>query len=192
MKKLSLLAAVAFTAVLFSFKTIAPATWTVDKAHSKLTFTITHMGISDVEGSFKSFDATITTSGDDFSNAVIDFTADAGSLNTDNDARDKHVKSDAFLDVAKYPTLTFKSTSFKKTGANTYTIVGNLTLHGVTKPVTLNAVVRTGTGMNKKPVAGFKIAGSLNRKDFGVGAGFGSAMLSDDITIVANGEFGQN
>jgi len=192
MKKLSLLAAVAFTAVLFSFKTIAPATWSVDKNHSKLAFTITHMGISDVEGQFKSFDATIATTGEDFSNAVLDFTGDASSLSTDNDARDKHVKSDAFLDVAKYPTLTFKSTSFKKTGANTYTIVGNLTLHGVTKPVTLNATVRTGIGMNKKPVAGFKITGSLNRKDFGVGAGFGSAMLSDDIAIAANGEFGQN
>jgi len=192
MKKLSLLAVVAVSAVLFSFKAIAPSTWTVDKNHSKLAFTITHMGISDVEGSFKSFDATITAQGEDFSNAVIDFTADASSLSTDNDARDKHVKSDAFLDVAKYPTLTFKSTSFKKTGANAYTIVGNLTLHGVTKPVTLSAVVRTGVGMNKKPVAGFKITGSLNRKDFGIGTGFGNAMLSDDIAIAANGEFGQN
>src|ERR1700761_3017748 len=122
MKKLSLLAAVAVTAVLFSFKAIAPSTWTVDKAHSKLAFTITHMGISDVEGQFKAFDATITAPGEDFSNATIDFTADANSLSTDNDARDKHVKSDAFLDVAKFSTVTFKSTSFKKTGANAYTI----------------------------------------------------------------------
>src|SRR5476651_844595 len=98
MKKLSLLAAVAVTAVLFSFKAIAPSTWTVDKYHSKLAFTITHMGVSDVEGSFKLFDATIAAPGEDFSNAVLDFTADASSLNTDNDARDKHVKSDAFLD----------------------------------------------------------------------------------------------
>src|ERR1700748_3317851 len=139
MKKLALVATVALSALLFSFKTIAPSTWTVDKNHSKVTFTITHMGISDVEGAFKTFDATITSPGDDFSNAVIDFTADASSLSTDNDARDKHVKSDAFLDVAKYTTVTFKSTSFKKVSANAYTIVGNLTLHGVTKPVTLNA-----------------------------------------------------
>lgn len=192
MKKLSVLAAVAVTAVLFSFKAIAPSTWTVDKYHSKLAFTITHMGVSDVEGSFKLFDATIAAPGEDFNNAVLDFTADANSLNTDNDARDKHVKSDAFLDVAKFSTITFKSTSFKKTGTNAYTIVGNLTLHGVTKPVTLNATVRTGVGMNKKPVAGFKISGTLNRKDFGVGSGFGAAMLSDEVTIAANGEFGQN
>lgn len=192
MKKVLVLATVAVSALLFSFKTIAPSTWTVDKYHSKLAFTITHMGMSDVEGSFKLFDATITAPGDDFNNAVLDFTADASSLNTDNEARDKHVKSDAFLDVAKYPTITFKSTSFKKTGANTYAIVGNLTLHGVTKPVALNASVRTGVGMNKKPAAGFKISGTLNRKDFGVGSGFGAAMLSDEVTIAANGEFGQN
>ena len=189
MKKLSVLAILAVSAVLCSFKAIAPATWTVDKAHSKLAFSITHMGVSDVEGSFKSFTATITTSGDDFSNATLDFSGEAASLSTDNDARDKHVKSDAFLDVEKFPALSFKSTSFKKTGANVYTIVGNLTLHGVTKPVTLTAVVRTGVGMNKKPVAGFKISGTINRQDFAVGAGFGSAMLSDEITVIANTEF---
>jgi polyisoprenoid-binding protein YceI len=192
LKKIPAIAALAITAILFSFKTIPPSTWTVDKAHSKLTFTITHMGISDVEGQFKTFDATISTPEADFTNAVVNFSAEAASLNTDNDARDKHVKSDAFLDVAKFPTLTFKSTSFTKSGANVYTIVGDLTLHGVTKPVTLVATVRTGVGMNKKPVAGFKITGTLNRKDFGVGTGFGSAMLSDDIALSANGEFGQN
>jgi len=191
MKKLFVMAAVAASSVLFSFKAFAPTTWAVDKAHAKLAFTITHMGISDVEGQFKTFDATINAPGDDFTNAQIELTADANSLDTDNDARDKHVKSDAFLDVAKYPTITFKSTSVKKTGTNAYTIVGNLTMHGVTKPISLNAVVRTGIGMNKKPVAGFKINGTINRKDFGVGSGFGNAMLSDEIAVAANGEFGQ-
>src|SRR5476651_2673313 len=98
MKKVALLGVLAVSTFLFAFKTFAPSTWTVDKNHSKLAFTITHMGVSDVEGSFKLFDATITAPGEDFSSAVLDFTADASSLNTDNDARDKHVKSDAFLD----------------------------------------------------------------------------------------------
>ncbi|WP_448702778.1 YceI family protein [Mucilaginibacter sp. AW1-3] len=190
MKKVLVLATIAVSALLFAFK--PAATWTIDKNHSKLAFTITHMGINDVEGSFKITDATINTPADDFSNATVDFTADAATLNTDNDARDKHVKSEAFLDVAKYQTITFKSTSFKKAAGNNYTVTGNLTLHGVTKPVTLNAVVRTGVGMNKKPVAGFKITGTINRKDFGVGAGFGSAMLSDEVAVTANAEFGQN
>jgi polyisoprenoid-binding protein YceI len=192
MKKLSIIAAVAMSAVLFSFKAAAPATWSADAAHSKLGFSITHMGVSDVEGSFKMTSATITTTGDDFSGATVELVADATSLNTEQDARDKHVKSDAFLDVAKYPTITFKSTSFKKTGANAYTVVGDLTLHGVTKPVTLTATVRNGLSMKKTPVAGFKITGTLNRKDFGVGAGFGSAMLSDDVTVIANAEFDKN
>ncbi len=185
MKKLSL--AVVLAAL--SFTTFAQSTWTVDKAHSKLGFSITHMGVSDVEGSFKITEASITSTGEDFNGATVELTADASSLNTDNDARDKHVKSDAFLDVTKNPTITFKSTSFKKVNATTYNVVGNLTLHGVTKPVTLTATLRQGVGMNKKPVAGFKISGTFNRKDFAVGAGFGSAMLSDDVTVIANTEF---
>jgi polyisoprenoid-binding protein YceI len=75
MKKLSLVAAVAVSALLFAFKPIAPSTWTVDKAHARLTFSITHMSVSDVEGSFKIFDATVNAPGDDFANATVDFTA---------------------------------------------------------------------------------------------------------------------
>ena len=191
MKKLSMMAAVVLSA-LVSFSVNAQSTWGIDKAHSKLGFTIVHMGVSDVDGSFKITDATITSKGDDFNGATLTLTADPNTLNTDNEARDKHVKSDAMLDVSKFSTITFKSTSFKKTGANTYTIVGDLTLHGVTKPVTLTATVRQGLSMKKTPVAGFKVTGTLNRKDFGVGTGFGSAMLSDEITIIANGEFGKN
>jgi len=191
MKKVSMMAAVAMSAILLSFSSKAQTTWGVDQAHSKLGFSITHMGVSDVEGSFKITNAIITSKGDDFNGATIELTADASSVNTDQDARDKHIKTDAFLDVAKYPTIAFKSTSFKKVNATTYTVVGELTLHGVTKPVTLTATLRQGVGMNKKPVAGFKVSGTFNRKDFGVGAGFGSAMLSDDITLIANTEFGQ-
>ncbi|RKR80876.1 polyisoprenoid-binding protein YceI [Mucilaginibacter gracilis] len=188
MKKVTMVA-VAMSAILFSFTSNAQSTWGIDKAHSKLGFTITHMGVSDVEGSFKVTDATITSATDDFNGATVELTADATSVNTDQEARDKHVKSDAFLDVAKFPAITFKSTSFKKVSANAYVVTGNLTLHGVTKPVTLNATLRQGVGMNKKPVAGFKISGTFNRKDFGVGTGFGSAMLSDEITLAANTEF---
>jgi polyisoprenoid-binding protein YceI len=174
MKKLSLVAAVAVSALLFAFKPIAPSTWTVDKAHARLTFSITHMSVSDVEGSFKIFDATVNAPGDDFANATVDFTADAASINTDNEARDKHIKTDAFLDVAKYPTVNFKSTSFKKLSENTYAVAGNLTLHGVTKPVTLTAVTRMGMSMKKTPVAGFKITGNIKRSDFGIAPNFPS------------------
>jgi len=151
MKKVSLFVAVAFTAFLMSFKTFDASTWTVDAAHSKLSFTITHLMVNDVEGQFKIFEAKIVAPKEDFSDASVEFKADAASVNTDNDQRDAHVKTADFLDVATYPTITFKSTSFKKIDANNYKVTGDLTLHGVTKPVVLNALARVGTNpMSKK------------------------------------------
>jgi polyisoprenoid-binding protein YceI len=194
MKKLSIIAAVGISALLFSFKTMAPATWTIDKMHAKVGFSITHNMASDVEGAFKSFDATITTTGEDFVGSTIDFTADAASITTDNERRDTHIKSADFLDVEKFPKLTFKSTSVTKSTASTYKITGNLTLHGVTKPVVLDALVRTpppAAGV-KKTVAGFKISGVIKRSDFGIGGTFANVMLSDEITLSANGEFAKN
>src|SRR5205085_2080684 len=110
MKKIFLSIAFA-TVALTSF---AQTTWTVDKAHSKLGFTITHMMLAEVEGWFKTFDAKITSSKDDFSDAVIELTADVNSVNTDNERRDNHLRSADFFDAAKYPTLSFKSKSFQK------------------------------------------------------------------------------
>lgn len=194
MKKLSIIAALSMSALLFSFKIIAPATWTVDKMHAKIGFSITHNMASDVEGSFKTFDATITTTGENFAGSSIDFSADAASITTDNDHRDKDIKSANFIDVEKFPKLTFKSTAVTRNTASTYKIAGNLTLHGVTKPIILDAFVRTpppAAGL-KKTVAGFKISGVIKRSDFGIGAGFANVMLGDEITLTANGEFIKN
>jgi len=188
MKKLSIIATVGMSVLLFSFKTTAPATWTADKMHSKIGFSITHNMASDVEGSFKVFDATITTTGDDFTGATIDFTADASSITTDNERRDKDIKSDDFLDVEKFPKVVFKSTSVTKTTASTYKIVGNLTMHGVTKPLVLDAFVRippAATGVTG--VAGFKISGIIKRSDFGIGGTFANIVLGDEVTL--DGEF---
>jgi polyisoprenoid-binding protein YceI len=127
MKKLSIIAAIGMSALLFAFKPIAPATWKVDRAHAKIGFSITHNMASDVEGSFKSFDASIATPSDDFSDAVFTFSANPASITTDNDYRDKDIRSADFLDVVKFPKLTFVSTSVTKKSAFTYTIVGNLT-----------------------------------------------------------------
>ena len=89
-------------------------TWTLDKAHAKLGFSITHLLVSDVEGSFKSIDATITSTKEDFSDAVIEFKGDAASITTDNTDRDTHLKSADFFEVEKFTSLSFKSTSIKK------------------------------------------------------------------------------
>jgi polyisoprenoid-binding protein YceI len=177
--------------VLMSSFTYFFATWTVDKTHAKLAFSITHLMVSEVEGSFKSFDAKITSAKDDFSDAVIELTADVNTINTDNDQRDAHIKGADFFDVAKYPTLTFKSKTFKKVQDKNYKVTGDLTIHGVTKTVTLDAKFN-GTAVhpyNKKTIAGFKVTGQIKRSDFGIGAGTPSAVLSDEVNLNSNIEF---
>lgn len=194
MKKLTLVATVAISTILFAFTVVTSTTWTYDKNHAKVGFTVTHMMISDVEGYFKKADVTLTTTKADFSDAVVEMTAEAASINTDNEKRDGHLQSADFFDVAQFPTLTFKSTSFKKTKtANTYVVKGNLTMHGVTKPVTLSALAKTGTNpMSKKAIVGFKITGQLKRSDFGIGGSTPTAIVSDEVLIDANAEFVKN
>lgn len=194
MKKLSIIAAVILPALLSAFKANAPAAWAVDKMHAHISFSITHNMTSDVEGSFKVFDAAISTTGDDFAGAIFDFSADAASINTDNEHRDKNLKGADFLDVEKYPKIIFKSTSVVKKTASTYEIKGDLTLHGITKPIVLDALVHTPppeAGIIKT-VAGFKISGVIKRSDFKIGAGLANFMLGDEITLSANGEFAKN
>jgi polyisoprenoid-binding protein YceI len=166
-------------------------TWSVDKGHSRLGFNVTHMNISETSGSFKITEAKITSAKPDFSDAVIELTADVKSIDTDNEQRDGHLKSADFFDAEKFPTLTFKSTSFKKVADKKYKVSGNLTLKGVTKPVVLDVVLggTTTNPMSKKDVVGFKITGAIKRSDFGVAAGMPTAMLGDVVTLNAGTEF---
>jgi polyisoprenoid-binding protein YceI len=163
-------------------------TWTLDKAHGKLGFAITHMKISEVEGAFKNFDVKVTSSKPDFSDAVIEMSADISSVNTDNDMRDKHIQGEDYFNAAKFPKMTFKSTSMKKSSGKNYIVTGVLTMHGVSKTVSFTATLN-GTGenpMSKKMTAGFKISGVIKRTDFGVGEE--SAMLGNNVTLNANFE----
>jgi len=190
MKKVTLIYLLTVFTVCLSLTVVAQSTWSLDKNHGKLGFVITHLMVSEIEGSFKNFDAKITAPKADFTDAVVDMTAEATSINTDNDNRDKHLRTADFFDVATFPLVTFKSTSFKKTGPKTYKVSGYLTMHGVIKPVTLDVICNIGADpMTKKPIAGFKITGSLKRSDFGIGAKYPSAMLGDEVTINAHGEF---
>lgn len=187
MKKFNLLFALLLTASV----TFAQTTWTLDKSHAKLGFNITHLMVSEVDGDFKTFDAKITSSKDDLSDAVIDLSGEVGSINTENADRDKHLKSADYFDAEKFPTLTFKSKSFKKVDGKNYKLTGDLTLHGVTKTVELN-VKFNGTAVHpytKKTIAGFKITGTIKRSDFGIGASTPAAVLSEEVTIDANAEF---
>ncbi len=165
-------------------------TWSLDKAHAKIGFGVTHLLVSEVEGNFKSFDIKVTTTKDDFSDAVVDLTAETASVNTDNEQRDGHLKSPDFFDVAKFATLDFKSTSFTKVEGNKYKLAGNLTIHGVTKPVELEVVFNTAVHpFNKKNIAGFKVSGKIKRADFGIGEKIPGAVVSDEVHIHANAEF---
>jgi polyisoprenoid-binding protein YceI len=179
---------------LFSFTVVEQFSYTVDNAHSRLGFTIKHMGISDFNGNFGKFETKITTSKEDFSDAVVELTADVNTINTGNEMRDGHLKSADFFETEKFPTLTFKSTSFKLVKGKNYKIEGDLTMHGVTKKVTLDALHygNAENPQNKKVVAGFKVSGVVKRSDFGIGAGFPAPGLSDEVNLLADLELGRN
>jgi polyisoprenoid-binding protein YceI len=168
-------------------------TWKNDKMHSKLKFTVTHLLVSDVDGLFKNFDVTITTSKPDFSDAIFELSADAASINTEVEMRDNDLKSANFFDVATYPKITFKSTSIQPDGQNKYKLTGNLTMHGVTKSVTMDLWYRgtTENPMNKQKDAGFKLTGTIKRSDFNIGSKMPSAVVSEEVEIKADGEFGK-
>jgi polyisoprenoid-binding protein YceI len=168
--------------------------WKNDPPHSQLAFTVKHLGIADVSGVFNDFDVTVNSSKPDFSDAVFELNAKVASIDTRVEARNNHLKSADFFDAEKYPTMHFKSTSVKKTGKNNYKLTGDLTLHGITKPVTMNLEYR-GTienPMSKKPTAGFQVSGVIKRSDFNLGNGFPPPMISDEVRIKADGEFVHN
>lgn len=177
---------------LLTLSTTYAQTWAVDKAHSKVGFTVTHLMLTEVDGNFKAYEAKMTEAKPDLSDAVIELTADINSIYTENDRRDTHLKSPDFFDAAKFPTLTFKSTSFKKVEGKKYKLTGDLTMHGVTKPVTLDAVLSGPVTMDsprgKQEKAGLKLSGMLKRSDFGVGSS-STAVVSDEVELKATGEF---
>jgi polyisoprenoid-binding protein YceI len=166
--------------------------WKSDPWHSKLTFTVTHKGFSSIFGLFQKFDATVTSTKTDFSDAMFNLSVEVASVNTEVKMRDDDLRSPNFFDVAKYPEMTFKSTSITNTTGmkDRFKITGNLTMHGVTKPVTMDLWFRgvIYDSMSKKNKAGFQLTGILNRTDFHVGPP-DPLDISTDVMIRADGEF---
>ncbi|MFI5137341.1 MAG: YceI family protein [Sphingobacteriales bacterium] len=189
MKKTIILFAVA----LLNTAAFAQTTWNNDKMHSKVGFTVTHLMVSDVDGIFTDFTCSIVSAKPDFSDAKFQLTVNTASVNTDIEYRDKDLRSDKYFDVAKFPTMTFTSTAITPVSPNRYKLSGNLTLHGVTKQVSMDLWFRglITNPMTQKDDAGFKLTGVIKRSDFGFGAGTPSAIVSDEVTINANGEFGK-
>lgn len=158
------------------------STWTIDPAHSSANFQIRHMGVSNVHGSLGSIKGTVNYNEKDITQSTVETTIDATTVSTGVDARDKDLKSPNYFDVEKYPTLTFKSTSITNSGGKLQ-LIGDLTLHGVTKSVTLDVdgPAPPQTGRDGKIRSGFSAEGTLHRTDFGIGAKVPSAMVGDDV-----------
>ena len=190
MKKIFIVTAL----ILSSLGVYSQTTWTNDPAHSRLGFVVKHLTVSEIDGRFADFSVKVTTSKADYSDAQIEVTAKVASIDTDIEARDNHLRSADFFDVEKYPTLTFKSTLLKKTGKNKGKLHGNLTFHGITKPVVLDvqyfgSVINS---MNNADTAGFQIVGEIKRSDFDLGSNYPEALISNKIKIIANAEFSPN
>ncbi len=170
------------------------ATWSLDKGHSKIGFTVTHHMISEVDGYFRTFTAKLTSSKDDFSDAVFELSAETNTINSENEMRDKDLRSPGFFDVEKFPALTFKSTSFKKVSGNKYSLVGDLTIKGVTKSITMDVTLNGPEPhpRTKKPAIGIKATCKINRKDFGVGADLPELMVGNEVELRATGEFNKD
>ncbi|MEY2829770.1 MAG: hypothetical protein RIQ33_1628 [Bacteroidota bacterium] len=190
MKKLILTTAAAVAMFVAQAQT---TNWNLDKSHSSVKFAVEHLVISTVEGSFKTFNSTVsTTSPTNFEGATINFTIDVNTVNTDDEKRDGHLKTADFFDVAKFGSIAFKGATMKKTTGNNYKLTGELTMHGVTKTVTFDVKFN---GLAKDPwgnqKAGFKITSTINRKDFGVGESTPGAIVSEEVTITTNLELVQ-
>jgi len=160
------------------------STWKSDPAHSEVDFTIKHLGISNVHGRFGHVDATIVYDEKDITKSTVNATIDVTGVETGESARNNHLKSDSFFDVAKYNSATFVSTGVTKGGAGLQ-IAGNLTLHGVTKPVVLDVEGPSApiAGMDKKPHVGFSASTTLHRLDFSVGGGIPTSVVGDEVKL---------
>jgi polyisoprenoid-binding protein YceI len=172
----------------------AQTNWKVDNSHSKIGFSVTHMMVSETEGKFKLYDGKVSSATEtDFTNASVEFSIDVASINTDDDRRDGHLKSDDFFNAEKYPKMTFKSTSMKKgKKAGEYVLEGDLTIRDVTKKVKLIATTSGKTVKDPYGLTrlGFKISGSINRVDYGLKWNAileaGGVAVSETVNITCN------
>jgi polyisoprenoid-binding protein YceI len=164
--------------------TAQTSNWTPDKAHSEVDFSIVHMDLSNVRGHFGNIGGTIIMNDSDITKSSVNVTIDLTSIDTGVAYRDSDLKSPHFFDVAKFPTATFVSTGVVKNG-NGLVVSGNLTLHGVTKPVVLQVDGPTGpvTGTDHKPHSGFSAVTTINRSDFGIGANVPTAVAGNEVKL---------
>lgn len=172
----------------------AQTQWILDKAHTDIRFTATHMVISEVDGEFKEFNGTVFSNSDDFDNAEVEFVAEVASISTDHERRDEHLKSDDFFNAEKYPRLTFKG-NIEKEGDDYY-LVGDLTMRDVTRPVRFDVKYNGTVSLQSGRKAGFKITGTVDRFDYGLkwnrAVETGGLVVSREIRITCNVELNES
>ena len=165
--------------------------WTVDHDHTEIGFKVRHMMITNVSGTFDRYRAGMTSVNPDFSDSTVWFEADTDSVNTRNPQRDEHLRSVDFFKSADHPKMSFKSTSFTKTGDKTFSVSGDLTIREVSRPFTFTV---EHTGQHKDPwgrlKAGFEMSGVLNRTDYGLvwqlGTEDGTTVVDEQVKILVN------
>jgi len=166
----------------------AQTTWTLDKAHSNIRFTATHMLITDVDGEFADFDATMVSQSDDFDGAQVEFSARIASINTGNDKRDGHLQADDFFNAAAFPELTFKGTLEKEGSA--YYLVGDFTIRDISRKVRFDVQYNGTVDMGETKKAGFKVTGTIDRFEYGLkwdrAIETGGLVVAKEIDITCN------
>jgi polyisoprenoid-binding protein YceI len=196
MTKTKLLSTLALSTSLFAGSALAAQSeWSIDKDHSQVGFTVDHMVVSEVDGQFKNYSGKALLDDADLTKSQVEFTADVGSVDTGHQKRDEHLRGADFFDAAKYPQLTFKSTKITKAGKG-YKLKGQLTLHGVTKEVTLDATVSQAVKNPwGKQVRAVKISGELKRADFGLtwnkSLDQGGLLIGDTVEVDVKLELNQ-
>jgi polyisoprenoid-binding protein YceI len=167
-------------------------TWTIDKNHAAITFSIKHMGVSTVRGNVSGVTGDVVWDGKNPATASVNATIDVSTLTTNNDARDKHLKSPDFFNVAQFPTITFKSTGIQRVHGKLQ-VTGDLTLTGITKPITLDVEGPTAPqkGMQGGQVIGLSATGVIHRSDFNFGSKFAAPILGDDVQLTIDVEADQ-
>lgn len=181
----------ALSGILFVSATNAQSVkWAVDKAHSNVKFTVTHMAISEVDGNFKSFDGTLESAKPDFSDAKIQFNIDVASIGTDNENRDNHLKGDDFFNAAQFPKISFTSTSMKPLGGNKFQLIGTMTVRDVTKTVTWDVTYGGIMSTPRGRKAGFKAKATINRFDYNLkwnrATEAGGLVVGENVDVVLN------
>jgi len=174
--------------IVINMETVAQETeWAIDSAHSNISFSISHFIIATVKGSFDTFEGTLSSDGEDFSNSQLVITIKGKSINTNQTDRDNHLRSKGFLDIEKNPELRFQSKRFERIGEKEYKAYGTFTMNGISKELVINATYKGSFEhpQLRKTIAVFEINADIPRLEFKVGVDYPAAALGETVKLIS-------